>query len=289
MFTLDLLSIMYLRFLIYKRIIIHMRKIDVDELKQLQLQILDQVSAYCERENIHYWIDCGTLLGAIRHKGFIPWDDDIDIGMLREDYDKFVAGFNKANDRYQCWTMDNMPDFPFSFAKVMDVKTELYEPNKKGGIKLCVNIDVFPYDNAPEDEQSLNQIYDKRDRHDALHRRRTLPKCGEDGQIKRIVRYILYMFLQIIPRQYLIDRINNNVKKYKDIETHYVGNFTSYARILCRKEVFDSFIDVEFEGKKYKAPVGYDTWLKAFYGDYMKLPPEEQQVSNHKFEAYVCE
>ena len=266
-----------------------MKKIDIDELRRIQIQILNQVSAYCEQENIQYWLDCGTLLGAIRHKGFIPWDDDIDIGMLREDYDRFVAGFNQSSDRYQCWTMRNIYDFPFVFAKVMDIKTELYEPNKNNGIKMCINIDVFPYDNAPGNEQVLNDMYNKSKKYTLWFRRRVLPRWGDERQIKRIVRYIVYMLLQIIPRQYFVDKINDNLMKYKNVETDYIGNFTSETRIFCNKEIFDSFIDVEFEGKKYKAPVGYDAWLRAFYGDYMKLPPEEQQVLYHRFEAYVCE
>lgn len=266
-----------------------MKQIEGDELKQIQIQILKQVSAYCEREKIPYWLDCGTLLGAIRHKGFIPWDDDIDIGMMRKDYDKFVTGFNQSNDRYQCWNMNNTYNFPFSFTKVMDLKTELYEPDKQSGIKMCINIDVFPYDNAPEEMQLLNEMYDKRDKYIAMYLRSVLAKCSTDGRVKCIVRYIAYMVLRFIPRQYLVDKINDNIMKYKDVETGYVGNFTSVSRIWGKKAIFDSFIDVEFEGKKYKAPVGYDAWLKEFYGDYMKLPPEDERVPKHKFEAYVCE
>ena len=266
-----------------------MRKVEGDELRQIQLQILNQVSTYCERENIRYWLDCGTLLGAIRHKGFIPWDDDIDIGMLREDYEKFITNFNKVNNRYRCWTMNNTHNFPIPFAKVMDLNTELYEPDKKSGIKMCINIDVFPYDNAPEEEKLLNDMYNTRDKYISMYTKSVFPKWEGDGRIKRITRYILYMFLRFIPRQFLVNKINNNIMRYRDAETKYVGNFTSYSRILCNKEIFDSFIDVEFEGKKYKAPAGYDAWLKAFYGDYMKLPSEEQQISHHRFEAYVCE
>lgn len=266
-----------------------MRKVEGDELRQIQIQILNQVSAYCERENIQYWLDCGTLLGAIRHKGFIPWDDDIDIGMLREDYDKFITGFNQSNDRYQCWTMNSRYNFPIPFAKVLDLQTELYEPDKKNGIKMCINIDVFPYDNAPGDNRLVNEMYVMRDKYITMYKRSVLPRCSTDGWIKRIARYILYIILKFIPRQYLVDKINDNIMKYKDVETGYVGNFTSVSRIWCKKEIFDAFIDVEFEGKKYKAPVGYDIWLKAFYGDYMKLPPEDKRVPKHRFEAYVCE
>lgn len=266
-----------------------MRKVEENELRQIQIQILNQVSAYCERENICYWLDCGTLLGAIRHKGFIPWDDDIDIGMLREDYDRFVTAFNQSNARYQCCTKENTDGFPIAFAKIMDVNTELYEPSKKGGIKMCINIDVFPYDNAPSEEQLSNRMYDKSEKYISWYKRSIICRWSIDKRVKSIARYIVYMILKIVPRQYWVNKINDTIMKYKDVETGYVGNFTSVSRILCKKEVFNSFIDVEFEGQKYKAPVGYDAWLKAFYGDYMKLPPEDQRVSKHRFEAYVCD
>ena len=264
-----------------------MRKIDVEELKKVQIQILDVVNDYCKNNNVNYWIDSGTLLGAVRHKGYIPWDDDIDLGMLRKDYEIFVDKFNKSNSRYKCCTMDNTMNFPFSFAKVMDTETVLYEPNKKEGIKLNINIDIFVYDNAPENPEKLKEMYDNRDKNINWYRRRILPKWASGSRTKKIIRYIFCLLLKIIPRQFFVDKINNNIKQYDEIETGYVGNFTADSRILCSKEVFDSFIDMEFEGKKYKAPIGYDKWLKSFYGDYMKLPPLEKRVSRHNFEAYV--
>lgn len=84
------------------------------------------------------------------------------------------------------------------------------------------------------------------------------------------------------------DMIENS-KRYSLEETSKVGNFMSYTRMSCDKKVFKDFVDVEFEGKFYKAPIGYDEWLRAFYGNYMELPPEEKRVSHHMFKAYVLE
>lgn len=264
-----------------------MRKIDVEELKTVQIQILDVVSEFCENNAIHYWIDSGTLLGAIRHKGYIPWDDDIDVGMLRKDFDCFVEEFNKNNGRYKCCTIENTPDFPYAFAKVMDTRTALYEPNKEQGVKININIDVFPYDNAPEDAAQLKIMYDRRDKNINWYRRRALPKWSAGNKLKRTIRYALCLLLSPIPKKVFIDRINQNIRRYDKTDTGYVGNFTSDSRILCSKHVFDDFIDVEFEGKMYKAPQGYDLWLKSFYGDYMELPPVDKRISKHHFDAYV--
>lgn len=137
-----------------------MREMTIDELKEVQLQILDFVAEFCEKNQIQYWIDSGTLLGAIRHKGYIPWDDDIDVGMLRKDYDKFFKLFNDPGNRYQFVCYEKQPDFYLPHGKVCDVSTVLYEPNEKGH-RLSVNIDIFVYDNAPEDNSEVMKMYNR--------------------------------------------------------------------------------------------------------------------------------
>ena len=138
-----------------------MREIDLDELRKLQIDILNDIDNFCKKNKINYWIDCGTLLGAIRHSGYIPWDDDIDIGMLRDDYDKFVKSYNRKGNRYQLNAVEINNDYYYPFGKVFDTKTVLYEPDENG-IKTAVFVDVFVYDNAPDDDQKLKKMYDKK-------------------------------------------------------------------------------------------------------------------------------
>lgn len=101
-----------------------------------------------------------------------------------------------------------------------------------------------------------------------------------------IIRYPVWLIFQILPKGIFVKKSIKNSKKYCDIDTGFVGNFVGQTRFVCSTDVFSSFVDVEFEGEKYPAPIGYDEWLKSFYGDYMKLPPKEKQVSHHKFVAY---
>lgn len=256
----------------------------LSEVKKCQLDILDYVADFCENHGIRYWIDCGTLLGAIRHKGYIPWDDDIDIGMLREDYDKFTAAFHDANGKYQFVCHEKDKTFHLAFGKVLDLDTVLYEPDENG-YKLSVNIDVFVYDNAPEDDRELKRMFDRRNR---LHGVRVYKTYNPilDSRMEKAVwqirRKIARIFFPGDPVSLLID----NAKRYEKCKTDRVGNFTASYRMSCSKRVFDSFVDVEFEGRKYKAPAGYDEWLRSFYGDYMQLPPVEKRIRTHDFVAY---
>ena len=264
-----------------------MKRLNTEEVKKIQLEILDKVASFCEENDITYWLDTGTLLGAIRHKGYIPWDDDIDIGMLRKDYDKFTELFNKNNERYKFVCFENTPDFYVAFGKVIDTNTVLYEPDKNGS-KLAINIDVFVYDNAPDDDRIIKKMYDRRDRltYISLFSRGS-QITNLDSVSKRLIKRTIHLCLCGFSSEKYVRKLIENSKKYSNQNTKRVGNFTSASRIASDKKIFSSFVDVDFEGKKYKAPVGYDEWLTDFYGDYMQLPPKEKQVTHHQYEAYL--
>ena len=263
-----------------------MEKINGQQLKQIQLGILDIVHAFCIENNIHYWLDCGTLLGAIRHKGYIPWDDDIDIGMLRDDYDKFMTSFNGYTARYQFLCPEQNKDYAYGAGKVIDTTTILYEPDRNGK-KLRVNIDIFVYDNAPDDDKLVKRMFDFRD----FYRKCNIAHTQDHDIIGGLGRKIGFQFLRFVtmpfPKNYFALLMTKNSKKYTNQETKRIGNFLSYSRNVCEKEAFASFVEVEFEGKQYMAPIGYDKWLRSFYKNYMELPPVEKRVSTHVFEAYM--
>ena len=264
-----------------------MKEINLKELRKIQLEILDNVDNFCKKHNINYWLDCGTLLGAVRHSGYIPWDDDIDIGMLREDYDKFLTQYNKNNKRYQLFAVENSDDYYFAFGKVIDTNTVLYEPDEKTGIKCGVYIDIFVYDNAPDDDEKVQKMYDKRDYYNKLRIAQLYPNLYDhESLFKKTIRFFVNIYLKFLPKNYYTTKVVENSKRYMNQKTKRVGNFTSASRIICDKHIFDSFTEVTFEKRKYPAPKGYDAWLKSFYGDYMKLPPKEKQISNHQFKAY---
>lgn len=265
-----------------------MREILSDELKERQILILDVVDAFCRENNINYWLDSGTLLGAIRHEGYIPWDDDIDIGMLRDDYDRFLKEFNAKNNRFKVFSVENNKAFPYPFGKVLDTHTILYEPNENG-IKLSINIDILVYDNAPENDKLVNQMYQKRDFYNKIYHFLLYKTKLRDADNFNFIKNSIKIICSKISPCFICKRIVNNSKRYSLRETGWVGNFMTIPRIKVRKDIFDKFIEVNFEGKEYKAPIGWDELLTCLYKNYMELPPVEERASHHLFRAYVNE
>lgn len=261
------------------------QKLTTEELKDIQLEILDAVTGFCEKHGITYWLDFGTLIGAVRHKGYIPWDDDIDISMLREDYDKFMQLFNAENERYKFCSYETDKTFLCAFGKVLDTHTVLYEPDKTGN-KLCVNIDIFPYDNVPDSKQA-KKLYKKRDKYNILVTAQRHRGRAKGNLVRRFAAWAIKVFVKIFRKDSFIKKIVRNAKKFSAVQTEFVGDFMgSLTYFACDKALLKEFIDGDFEGRTYKIPKEYDKLLTMVYGDYMTPPPEAERVSHHKFEAY---
>ncbi|MDY6309086.1 MAG: LicD family protein, partial [Oribacterium sp.] len=125
-----------------------MKLITADVIRPIQLQIMDELDAFCRAHEIPYTLLGGTLIGAIRHKGYIPWDDDIDICLFRPDYDRLLREFQSESGHVELWTPDRTPNYLHPYCKAVDTRTVLIEADKKHAIG--VNVDVFPLDDMPE-------------------------------------------------------------------------------------------------------------------------------------------
>ena len=265
-----------------------MKRIDTEELKKLQVDILDSFDAFCKKNSINYWLDYGTLLGAIRHKGFIPWDDDIDIAMLRKDYEKAAERFNEQSDgRYHFQTPSNDRATCYPFGKLTDTSTVLFEYGETG-IETGVYIDVFVYDNSPEDTKATAGIFKMRDTLGRI-RRLQLPMRKELGGMKRLAYQMGSAVLKLVPRGTVNRALDRNARRFEKTDTKKVSSFADPydpTYFCVEKSVFQDLIEVEFEGKRYPAPRKYDYWLSVLYGNYMELPPIEKRVSQHSFEAF---
>lgn len=254
-------------------------------MKTIQLAILDEVDKFCRDNGITYFLTFGTLIGAVRHKGFIPWDDDIDIAMPRPDYERFVNNFNRQSNASYYKVIDwlSSPNYGLPFAKVHDSRTVMHEYLYKQD-DFGVYIDVFPIDGIERDKRQIPRVSRLvkllNTKKAVLGRGRALWKDCVIGCGKFLLLPISKKFL--IRR---IEQIATSVDYDSAKEVACAVSFYSEKDIV-RKVAVDKTIDCTFEGKTYKIPEGYDEYLSNIYGDYMKLPPVEKRVTHYLFEAW---
>lgn len=261
-----------------------MREIFVDELRQIQLDILKDVHIFCQNHNIKYSLCGGTLIGAIRHKGFIPWDDDIDIFMLRCDYNRFLKEYPET-DKYEVCYFEKNNAYLFPFAKVQNKQTVL-EEDIMYRHNLGVNIDVFPIDNIPE--RKKNQIYQYTEFYKKLILQKFFNKKYSRNFFNKCYHAIVQFILRPIPLSLIIKKLIKQATAYKEQNVEYCGCLVwGYGKKeLQKKSNFDSYILTDFEDSKFYIIGGYDNYLRNTYGDYMILPPMEKRISHHYFKAY---
>lgn len=248
-------------------------QLTLKEIQNLSLGILVDVTKFCEENNLTYFLACGTLLGAIRHKGFIPWDDDVDIMMPRPDYNRFLQTYK--SDRYKvCKPSEGR----FYYAKVYDITTEKTEVgiDTKKFYNLGVDIDVFPLDGMINDEKIVNKIYKRECFLEMLLRLSNQPIFHRKNKLKAINRIIP----RIIGSKNIVRMIEKNAQRYPYETSDYVvrmrRSIHGFTGAL-KKSVYDKDF-AEFEGYTFCVPKGYDEWLTKFYGNYMEIPPVEKRI-----------
>lgn len=264
-----------------------MKQLSLEEVKRVQLEILDAVHKYCLDNNCTYYLTGGTLIGAIRHEGYIPWDDDIDIMMLRDDYNSFVNGFNNSYSTYKVYTCFNDSRMNYPFAKISDERTVMYENTNQLMPPLGVSIDLFPIDYLPASTQKINLII-------CVERlfKQMIGVLGMEKKSRGLSKNVLFLIVQQLNK--MIDL--NSIAKVMNNIAEKCGNSNS---LLCAdlvwgysekeivpKSVFNKAVPVSFEGCERFIPIGYDTFLSSIYGNYMELPPVEERVAHHTFTAF---
>ncbi len=266
-----------------------MKEIFIDELKSLELEILQTVHDFCIKNNINYSICGGTLIGALRHKGFIPWDDDIDIIMTRSDYEKFKTLFNEQKDSplkfIDCF---NNRQFFQPFGKVVNTKTKLIETYARPIDDMGVYIDVFPVDGIPAGDKNREKFWRKITKIKNLNTVIYEKSIDGENPIKHFIRILLFYMFRPFPANIIAKKISRFAQKVDfNASDTVASSIFGYGRDEeTVKSAYNSYVDVEFEGRKFKAMSGYETFLRNIYGDYMQLPPEEKRVLKHDFKAY---
>lgn len=257
----------------------------IQEMQEIQLGIMKQIHFFCEERRIRYFLAFGTLIGAVRHNGFIPWDDDIDIMMMREDYDRFLKEFDEwASDKnlYLASPLSKQHYYPHQYSKVCDGRTVLNEKMTRIDPKLGVYIDVFVMDNMP------NNVVMRRIFHFKSRVMRRLIAAAdtnlENDVYKRhynIFKQILIRLLCSFPIEKSYSLLEKLSRSYSGKKSEYVTNTESGSGAIYLKKWFDGRKLHDFEGEKFYIPENYDEILKTVYGNYMKLPPKEEQEPHH--------
>lgn len=252
---------------------------DQKKLREAQLSILDEIVRICSDYGLQYCLTWGTCLGAVRHKGYIPWDDDLDIAMPRKDFQRFIeiAVRNPSTDFFLDYYTTN-PRYGHCFAKYCKSNTLFIEPN---GIQQAIYVDIYVLDKVPGPDYSIqSKIPYLIHKIDALTTVRREGLKGRDSLTK-----IIYYLTRWIPVKWLFQWENKMMMKFEKSEASYYVDYGDFYYRMAEMTIpifeFEPFAQIEFEGGKYNVPRNWDLFLKKAYGDYMTLPPVEKRVTHY--------
>lgn len=253
---------------------------DIRILQRKIIGNLEAIDTVCREHGLRYYLWAGTMLGAVRHKGFIPWDDDMDICMPRPDYEQLISHWREwLPQPYEVIAPETDPTYPYPFAKIEDASTTVLErPDFK--FLEGIYIDVFPIDGAPADEQKRKSHFKRYKfwRHLLFLRGRDPFKHGKGPRS---------WFPWLLHKLYSLEDLQNKVKsymtKYPYDESDYVCDYDDGLRGVIEKRILGTPQVYPFEDKQFLGVEHYDEYLSNKYGDYMQLPPVEKQIQHHFF------
>lgn len=263
------------------------RQLNEEEIKEVELGVMDYIHNLCQKENINYSLAYGTLLGAVRHKGYIPWDDDVDISLKRDEYDKLYQAVLRDNDPiYKVASWENDARYPYPFYRVYDART-VYENNYiENDIDLGICVDVFPFDYYAD----VNKEMVKLDTYRRLSVYTLYGIHSKNAGLKNIIRYLLVLVFRLTRVKTWNKKMNLLSMQANDNDSIDYLMENKRTSTKFEKTLLDKVMDSPFEDRTYKIPEASHQILSAIYGDdFMEIPPVEKRVKHDDFVAYIKE
>ena len=263
------------------------RRLSEEEIKEVELGVMDYIHNLCQKENINYSLAYGTLLGAVRHKGYIPWDDDVDISLKRDEYDKLYQAVLRDNDPiYKVASWENDARYPYPFYRVYDART-VYENNYiENDIDLGICVDVFPFDYYADVNKEMAKL-------DIYRRLSVYTLYGihsKNAGLKNIIRYLLVLVFRLTRVKTWNKKMNLLSMQANDNDSIDYLMENKRTSTKFEKTLLDKVMDSPFEDRTYKIPEASHQILSAIYGDdFMEIPPVEKRVKHDDFVAYIKE
>lgn len=263
------------------------RALTIDEIRQCQMEMMDLVDSICRREGIEYTLAYGTLIGAVRHGGYIPWDDDLDIVLIRREYDRLLEALSRS-ELGHCHVINN--SF-FAYTKICDDRTYVVEKRQFNIPDYGVWIDIFPYDELPavgtEESKDLRQKL-QRNLNLCTYRGLSYKSLPRGNAVAFARGVIIKTLVDLLPMDFFQKRWDRYKQRNNGTNTGFVGFPVPYdpSCYTNRADEFQKYTDIRFEDRLYRTITDWDTHLTECYGNYMELPPVEEQASNHSYTAY---